>query len=64
LTLQFTVDDPVAYTRPWESDTKIYKLLTGDRGVIQDLPCVVEDEEAFTDKLRNPARGFTGQAGR
>lgn len=64
LTLRLTVDDPGAYTKPWESDTKIYKRLLGDRAVIQDLPCVTEDEEAFTKKLRNPARGLAGQPGR
>lgn len=58
LTWQFTVDDPKAYTKPWESDTKIYKLLTGDRAVLLDLPCVAEDEEAFTNRLRNPARSL------
>lgn len=59
LSLQFTVDDPKAYTGPWESDTKLYKLLTGKRAVMDELFCVAEDEEAFTRKLRNPARGIT-----
>ena len=61
LTLQFTVDDPKAYTKPWESDTKIYKLLTGIRAMLEELPCVAEDEEAFTNKVRNPARGIGDQ---
>lgn len=59
LSLQFTVDDPKAYTGPWESDTKLYKLLTGKRAVMDELFCVAEDEEAFTRRLRNPARGVT-----
>jgi hypothetical protein len=62
LTLQFTVDDPKAYTGKWESDTKLYKLLTGDRAMMEELPCVAEEEEAFTNKVRNPARGVTGTA--
>ncbi len=61
LTLQFTVDDPKAYTKPWESDTKIYKLLVGGRAVMEELPCVAEDEQAFTNKVRNPARGIGNQ---
>jgi hypothetical protein len=60
LSLQLTVDDPKAYTKPWESDTKLYKLLTGKRAIMDELFCVAEDEEAFTRKLRNPARGITG----
>ena len=59
MSLQFTVDDPKAYTGPWESDTKLYKLLTGKRAVMDELFCVAEDEEAFTRRLRNPARGVT-----
>jgi hypothetical protein len=59
LSLQFTVDDPKAYTGPWESDTKLYKLLTGKRAAMDELFCVAEDEEAFTRRLRNPARGIT-----
>jgi hypothetical protein len=61
LALQLTVDDPKAYTKPWESDTKLYKLLTGDRAMMEELFCVAEDEEAFTNRVRNPARGITGQ---
>jgi hypothetical protein len=61
LTLQFTVDDPKAYTKPWESDMKNYKLLVGDRAVMEELPCVAEDEESFTNKVRNPARGVGNQ---
>lgn len=55
---QFTVDDPKAYTGKWESDTKTFRLLTGKRAVMDELFCVAEDEEAFTRKLRNPARGM------
>jgi hypothetical protein len=55
---QFTVDDPKAYTGKWESDIKLFKLLTGKRAVMDELFCVSEDEEAFTQKLRNPARGM------
>ena len=63
VTLKGTVTE-FAWTNPHvqiyldvKSDTKIYKRLTGERAVMQELPCVAEDEEAFTNKVRNPARG-------
>jgi hypothetical protein len=57
LTLQYTVDDPKAYTKAWESDTKIYTLLRNEKAVMEELFCIPEEEEAFTRKIREPAAG-------
>jgi len=45
LSWQFTVDDPGSYTGLWQS------------AFMEELPCVYEEENAFTEKVRNPARG-------
>jgi hypothetical protein len=29
--------------------------------MLEELPCVAEDEDAFTNKVRNPARGIGNQ---
>jgi len=57
LTLQFTVDDPKAYTTRWESDTKIYTLLRNKQAVMEELFCIQEEEDAFTKRIREPAAG-------
>jgi hypothetical protein len=57
LTLQYTVEDPKAYTTRWESDTKIYTLLRNDKAVMEELFCIPEEEEAFTKRIREPAKG-------
>ncbi len=55
LSWQFTVIDPKAYTKPWESDTKYYTALRGKAAFMEELPCVWEDENAFTKNVREPA---------
>ncbi len=57
LTLQFTAEDPKAYTKIWESDTKIYTLLRNEKAVMEELFCIPEEEEAFTKRIREPAAG-------
>ncbi len=57
LKLNFTVEDPKAYTKPWVSDTKIYKRLPKDKAVIEELFCVPEEEDAFSNRIRKPAAG-------
>jgi hypothetical protein len=57
LTLQYTVEDPKAYTKPWESDTKIYTLLRNEKAVMEELFCIPEEEDAFRKKIREPAAG-------
>lgn len=54
LKVTFTLEDPMAYTRPWVSDTKIYKLAPKSE-TVDELFCVPEEEEAFTKRIRMPA---------
>ena len=55
LTLQLTVVDALAYTKTWEGDTKIYKLLTGNKAYMEELPCIADEEDSFTNRIRMPA---------
>jgi hypothetical protein len=54
MTLNFTVEDPKAFTKPWVSDTKIYRLLPKGQ-TLTEIFCVPEEEEAFTQRIRMPA---------
>jgi hypothetical protein len=55
LTLQLIVEDPKAYTSTWVGDTKTYKLLKGKKAYMEELPCIPEEEDAFTNRIRMPA---------
>jgi hypothetical protein len=59
LTLQLIVEDPKAYTATWVGDTKIYKLLKGKKAYMEELPCIPEEEDAFTNRIRMPAASQT-----
>lgn len=59
LLLNFTVEDPTAYTKTWASDTKVYKLLPKKQAVMEELFCIPEEEDAFTNRIRMPAVGQT-----
>ena len=54
MTLNFTVEDPKSFTKPWVSDTKIYKTLPKGQ-TLTEIFCVPEEEEAFTNRIRLPA---------
>jgi hypothetical protein len=55
LSLQLIVEDPKAYTSTWVGDTKNYKLLKGKKAYMEELPCIPEEEDAFTNRIRMPA---------
>jgi hypothetical protein len=57
LALNFTVYDPKAYTKPWVSDTKVFKKLTGSAAYMEELFCIADEEQAFTNRIRIPALG-------
>ena len=57
LTLQLIVEDPKAYTATWVGDTKTYKLLKGKKAYMEELPCIPEEEDSFTNRIRMPAAG-------
>ena len=57
LTLQLIVEDPKAYTSTWIGDTKTYKLLKGKKAYMDELPCIPDEEDSFTNRIRMPAVG-------
>jgi len=58
LQLNFTVEDPMAYTKTWASDTKLYKLLPKKEAVMEELFCVPEERGCVHEK-NSDARGRT-----
>jgi hypothetical protein len=57
LTMQLIIDDPKAYSTTWVSDTKIFKLLSKNEAVLEEVFCIRDEEDAFTKKIREPAAG-------
>jgi len=57
MSLQLIVEDPKAYTATWVGDIKSYKLLTGKKAYMEELFCIPEEEDAFTNRIRMPAAG-------
>jgi hypothetical protein len=56
LQLTMTLTDPVIFTRPWVSEPKNFRLAPAGRE-ITELFCVPSEEQAFNEKVRNPAGG-------
>ena len=48
-----TLTDPKAYTSPWVSDKKIWKLMPN--GKMREDLCAPSDEEAYKEDIREPA---------
>jgi hypothetical protein len=57
MSLQLVVEDPKAYTATWTGDIKSYKLLTGKKAYMEELFCIPEEEDSFTNRIRMPAAG-------
>ena len=61
LELTLTVADPVIYAKPFQSDTKVFTLLTKDKLTLygwmglQENLCAPIDEVDFNLRVRNPA---------
>jgi len=53
LELNLVLDDPKAYTKPWVSETKTYKL-DASTEIGEDF-CVPSEEEAYRQLMREPA---------
>jgi hypothetical protein len=60
LELNMTITAPMAYTKPWVSETKIMKLAPPDRE-LQELFCVPSEEMRFNELVRLPAAGKTAK---
>ena len=59
LELIMTINDPQAYTKPWVSGKKIFKLTPKEE--LRESICAPSEEEAFTKRLREPAAGQIGK---
>lgn len=59
LELVMTIDDPKAYTKPWVSNKKTYKLAPKEE--LRESICAPSEEEAFGKRMREPAAGQTGK---
>ena len=57
MSVQLVIQDPKAYTATWVGDTKSYKLLTGKKAYMEELFCIPEEEDSFTNRIRMPAVG-------
>ena len=55
LELVMTINDPKAYTQPWASNKKTFKLTPKDE--LRESVCAPSDEDAFTKRMREPAAG-------
>ncbi len=53
LQLKITVHGPTIYTEPWTSSPLTYTLQHGVE--LQEIICVPIDENAFSERIRNPA---------
>jgi hypothetical protein len=59
LELTMVLTDPEYYTRPWESDRKVFRLnaLQGERRWDEQIYCVPSEEQRFNRLIRDPASG-------
>lgn len=55
LELTMTLTDPKAYTKPWVSDRKVFRL--DARHEIEELFCVPSENDAFNTRVRDPGAG-------
>jgi len=55
LELTMTIDAPKAYTKPWLSDKKVFRL--APKGEIEELFCVPTEEQRFNKLVRDPGSG-------
>jgi hypothetical protein len=60
LELRMVITAPMAYTKPWVSETKIMKLAPAGRE-IRELFCVPSEEDRFNELVRLPGAGATGK---
>jgi len=55
LEIQIIMDDPKAYTAKWISAPRVYKLEPGWE--LGEFFCVMDEEDAYSDRVRLPAAG-------
>ena len=52
-----TLTDPKAYTKPWVSDKKVFRL--DPTHEIDELFCVPSENDAFNKRVRDPGAGVS-----
>ena len=59
LELTMVLTDPEDYSRPWESDRKLFRLngLQIERTWDEQIYCVPSEEQKFNRLIRDPASG-------
>ena len=57
LELTMTLTDPKAYTKPWVSEKKVFRL--GQKAGLEELFCVPSENEAFNRRVRDPGAGLS-----
>ena len=59
LELTMTITDPQYYSKPWESDRKVFKLnaLQFEKPWDEQIYCVPSEEYKFNRLIRDPASG-------
>jgi hypothetical protein len=57
LELRMTLTDPKAYTKPWVSETKTFRL--DPKREIEELFCVPSENDDFNTRVRDPGAGVS-----
>jgi hypothetical protein len=57
LEVNMTINAPKAYTKPWVSEKKTFRLVP--KGEIQELFCVPTEEQRFNNLVKDPGAGVT-----
>jgi len=60
LELKITVDDPKTYTKPWVSETKMFKL-EPKYELLEEICAPVDEVDEFNKRVRNPAGGVSNK---
>jgi hypothetical protein len=58
LELNMVINSPKAYTKPWVSEKKTFRLAPPNTE-IQELFCVPSEEQRFNQLVRDPGSGIT-----
>jgi hypothetical protein len=57
LEVNMTITAPKAYTKPWVSEKKIFKIAP-PKTELQELFCVPSEEQRFNKLVRDPGSGL------
>lgn len=57
LNVTMTIDDPKAYTKPWNARPVVYDLNPDPKAELEEIFCVPSEEQAFNKTIRDAAGG-------